>query len=441
MAPLQLRYQAWSAAGALLFVATSLVFVACGGGGEPAEPTAAESPSVSAVAESTPTAAPSPEAAARPTAAPTPAATAAPAVIGRSAQKAGSAPTEPEWVDVGANAPELAGITGWINSEPFTLASLQGKVVLLDFWTYTCVNCIRTLPFLKDWHEKYSDSGLVIVGVHSPEFEFERKLENVRKATERFGIQYAVALDSDIETWNAYKVPVWPTKFIIDKNGVVQHLQFGEGSYDRTETKIRELLTEIDAPVSQIGTTLEPGPEQDQRSRARDGTGETRELYAGFVSNQQTRTPYINQYEFSAFPPGAPAQYEDPGDHQNHFLYFHGLWFSGLESMNHARDTENLEDYVALKAYGTSVNVVVAFDEGETYQVVVTMDEEPIAQDHRGADIQEDEEGTTFFLVDDARMYGVIESSEYAGRELKLTSNSARFRLFAFTFGSYPEGP
>lgn len=112
----------------------------------------------------------------------------------------------------GPLAAELQGITGWINAEPFTLASLRGKVVLIDFWTYTCVNCIRTFPFLRDWHEKYADKGLVIVGVHSPEFDFEKKTENVVNATQTHGLEYPVVQDNDFKTWRAYDNRFWPAK-------------------------------------------------------------------------------------------------------------------------------------------------------------------------------------------------------------------------------------
>ena len=141
-------------------------------------------------------------------------------------------------------APELTGITGWINSEPFTLESQRGKVVLVDFWTFNCVNCIRTFPYLKKWHQKYAENGLVIVGVHSPEFEFERSLENVMAATIKHGLEYPVAQDNGFATWRAYTNRYWPAKYLIDKNGYIRYTHFGEGAYSETEQKIVELLTE-----------------------------------------------------------------------------------------------------------------------------------------------------------------------------------------------------
>ena len=338
-------------------------------------------------------------------------------------------------------APELSGIVGWINTEPFTLVSLRGKVVLVDFWTYTCVNCIRTFPYLKQWYDKYAEQGLVIVGVHSPKFEFEKKQENVEAAVEQYGLEYPVAQDNDFMTWRAYNNRAWPAKYLIDKDGVIRYIHFGEGAYDKTEQKIRELLEETGAPVVDVSPNPDPGPVADPEARVSVETGQTRELYAGYTRNYSTRVPYIANLEYYSAPPDTPTLYQDPGDHQNHFLYIHGLWTNGSESVTHAQVTENLEDYIALQFFGTSVNAVLDFDGGHPFEVVVTLDGAPLPDTHRGADIQVDPEGRTFLLVDEPRMYRVVEVPEYGGYKLRLASNSERFSLFAFTFGSYAQGP
>ena len=141
-------------------------------------------------------------------------------------------------------APEFEGITGYINSNGTKLSDLKGKVVLVDFWTYSCINCIRTLPYLVDWNQKYSDKGLVIVGVHSPEFEFEKNIDNVKQAVARFGIKYPVLLDNNHDTWNAYQNNYWPRKYLIDSEGYIRYDHIGEGGYLETENAIRQLLTE-----------------------------------------------------------------------------------------------------------------------------------------------------------------------------------------------------
>ncbi len=139
-------------------------------------------------------------------------------------------------------APELGGITHWVNSEPLTIAALKGKVVLIDFWTYSCINCIRTLPYITSWYGKYKDQGLVVIGIHAPEFAFEGKADNVESAVKKFNIAYPVAMDNDFITWKNFKNQFWPAHFLIDRNGRVVYTHFGEGEYETTEHNIRVLL-------------------------------------------------------------------------------------------------------------------------------------------------------------------------------------------------------
>jgi cytochrome c biogenesis protein CcdA/thiol-disulfide isomerase/thioredoxin len=141
-------------------------------------------------------------------------------------------------------APDFAGITTWINSKPLTLARLRGRVVLIDFWTYSCINCLRTLPYLKAWDARYRSKGLTIVGVHTPEFAFEHVVSNVRRAVAEHGIRYPVAVDDDYATWNAWNNEYWPAEFLIDQQGRVREAHFGEGQYDQTEADIRSLLSQ-----------------------------------------------------------------------------------------------------------------------------------------------------------------------------------------------------
>ncbi|MBI4099953.1 redoxin domain-containing protein, partial [Candidatus Microgenomates bacterium] len=141
------------------------------------------------------------------------------------------------------HAPDFVGVTHWLNTDkPISLKDLRGKVVLVDFWTYTCINCIRTLPHVVAWDQKYRDRGLVIIGIHTPEFEFEKKTENVQAAIKQFGIKYPVGQDNDYAVWNAYANHYWPAKYLIDKDGIIRYTHFGEGDYDVTEKKIQELL-------------------------------------------------------------------------------------------------------------------------------------------------------------------------------------------------------
>jgi len=140
-------------------------------------------------------------------------------------------------------APELAA-GDWINSEPLTLKDLRGRVVLIEFWTFGCYNCRNTLPFVKDWHARYRDKGLTIIGVHSPEFDEERDVDNLRRQVASLGISYPVVTDNDFRTWKAYTVEAWPTMFLLDKQGRIRWMHVGEGAYDETEKLIQKLLAE-----------------------------------------------------------------------------------------------------------------------------------------------------------------------------------------------------
>lgn len=141
-------------------------------------------------------------------------------------------------------APEFVGLNNWLNSQPLSLAQLRGKPVLVDFWTFDCINCLRTLPYVKSWHEKYKDKGLVVVGVHTPEYGFERKASNVADAVKRNAIRYPVAQDNGYGTWSAFGNQYWPALYLVDRKGRVVYTHFGEGSYAETEAAIRKVLAE-----------------------------------------------------------------------------------------------------------------------------------------------------------------------------------------------------
>jgi thiol-disulfide isomerase/thioredoxin len=141
-------------------------------------------------------------------------------------------------------APEFRDISKWLNSEPLAMHQMRGKVVLVEFWTYTCINCLNHLPYVKEWHAKYKDKGLVVVGVHTPEFAYEKSTANVQKAIERLQIKHAVAQDNSYGTWRAFDNQYWPAVYLIDKQGRVVYSHFGEGRYAETEKRIQALLSE-----------------------------------------------------------------------------------------------------------------------------------------------------------------------------------------------------
>jgi thiol-disulfide isomerase/thioredoxin len=227
--------------------------------------------------------------------------------------------------EVGSLAPDLSGISGWINTDEFTLASLRGEVVLIDFWTYTCVNCLRTLPYLRDWHEKYDDLGLNIVGVHTPEFEFEKDYDNVVAAVQQHDLGWRMAQDNDFRTWRSYNNRYWPAKYLIDHDGVIRYRHFGEGRYDETEEWIRMLLEEIGAEVSDVEVNADTGPKLDEGAFDDEGRVlQTRELYAGWHRNSGAGVPYIGNNAYYFTPVNGTEDYSDPGQHQNHYLYLKG---------------------------------------------------------------------------------------------------------------------
>ena len=341
-------------------------------------------------------------------------------------------------------AAELAGIAAWINSEPLTLQQLRGKVVLIDFWTYTCINCIRTFPYLKLWHSRYADDGLVILGIHTPEFEFEKDFANVRQATVDNGIVWPVAQDNDFATWDAYNNRYWPAKYLIDRDGQVRYTHFGEGHYAETEGQIRELLTAAGADLSD---DLELPSDQllDPVFVNRADAFLTPELYAGYQRNVQSllfgMDPYIIQMDYYQSSDQV-VEFAAPELRQPHYIYFHGSWAVGPEQMTHGRVTEDYSDYIALTYSAKSVNAVLTSYAGDDYRVRVTLEGEYLTEENRGADIQIAADGESYLLVNEPRLYEVVNSPAYtAEKELRLSSNSADFSLFAFTFGVYQDGP
>ena len=345
----------------------------------------------------------------------------------------------------GTLAPEFAGIESWIGSEPVTLTSLQGKIILIDFWTYSCINCIRTLPYILEWQEKYGTLGLHIIGVHTPEFEFEKDVENVRAAVDRLEITYPVALDNDAKTWDAFGVQAWPAKYLMDADGIIRYADVGEGGYVAVEQTIRHWLGKAGIDVSSV--PFEPDeyhldPEIDRAGRVADKElARTREIYAGYRKN----------LPFHRFPPPRPwvlyekfyegldtdVAFEDVPEHENQRLYIQGLWHVGPESLTHARATEDFEDYLAIKFNAKTVNAVLGHDGGAPYQVQITLDGMPLSPDDADTDVRFDDMGNSYLRVDEARMYRLVRTEEYEQHELRIGSNSDRFELFTFTFGAY----
>ena len=322
-------------------------------------------------------------------------------------------------------AKDFVGVTQWLNSPALTLDELKGRVVLIDFWTYTCINCLRTLPYLRDWNAKYASRGLVIVGVHSPEFQFEHDEDNVRDAMVRERVTWPVAMDNDFATWRAYENRYWPNKFLIDKDGEIRYNHIGEGAYEETELHIRGYLEEAgfdvsDIPVGGVDVAVEAQQESAQV---------TREIYAGrgwqrgeYLGNEKPAIGVLS------------TTFNDPGDRVGGRFYLQGAWSIDRESVTHSQMTEDFEDYIAIRYEAASVNVVVRPKGMDSFRVLATIDGRPVPAEDRGDDILVGEDGNTYLEIDGPRMYNVIRSDRVNDGELKLYTNSPDFSLYTYTF-------
>lgn len=304
-------------------------------------------------------------------------------------------------------APEFVGINKWLNSQPLTLQSLRGKVVLIDFWTYTCINCIRTLPFVTGWYEKYKDQGFVVVGVHTPEFEFEKKTENVIQAIKQYNIHYPVAQDNDYATWNAYSNQYWPAEYLIDAFGVIRRTHFGEGQYDETEKAIQGLLEE---KGSQVNQNLIEMPDQTPKTSLSPetylGSGRMQFFYPnGSLGNGK------KVFELSKNIP------------QNYFS-LGGEW--AIESENAVSGQNAVLEYnffaqkvfLVLRPPTSGVGTVKVFIGGKSVDVFSS-----------GEDV---EDGTV--TINEDRLYNLIQLKNPESHLLRLEFTPG-IEVFAFTFG------
>ncbi len=253
-------------------------------------------------------------------------------------------------------APEFAQISGYINtpnSNPLTLSSLKGKVVLVYIWTYTCINSIRPMPYIHDWNQKYSDKGLVIVGVHSPEFTFEKNYTNVKAAVQRFGITYPVLLDSDHGTWNAYGNQYWPRYYLIDTHGYIRYDHIGEGGYDQTEKAIQSLVTERAALMGAKEIILDAKPtviKQGSLQYVDLSQSTTPEIYIGYDT---ARAPLGNP---EGFKPNHTVSYsiQSNTNFKPDVVYLQGNWKNNPDNMELQNDTGR----ILLAYYAKAVNII-----------------------------------------------------------------------------------
>ncbi|TAX72351.1 cytochrome c biogenesis protein DipZ [Rhizobium leguminosarum] len=319
---------------------------------------------------------------------------------------------------VEGRAPSLDGAVEWLNSEPLTTEQLRGKVVLVDFWTYSCINCIRTIPYVRAWAEKYADQGLVVIGVHAPEFAFEKKIDNVKRAIGDFQIGYPVAIDNDYSIWRAFENSYWPAAYLIDAKGQIRYHHFGEGNYSRTEKAIQDLLREAgsqttaSAPVVPDAKGVEAGPDL-----GNIGSGETYlgyEQAANFASPEGLQADTAKNYSIA-----------EPG--------LNGWGLSGTWIVG--RDQATLDQPgggITYRFSARDLHLVLgpgAGDKPIRFQVKIAGKAPGL--DH-GSDIDADGNGT----VTATRLYQLVrQSGTVAARNFEIRFLDPGVQAYAFTFG------
>lgn len=324
---------------------------------------------------------------------------------------------------VGLRAPHLPAISAeqWLNSQPFSEWPTD-KIVLVDFWTYSCVNCLRTLPYLKKWHQMYADKGLVILGVHTPEFDFEKDRANVERFVRDYGLDYPIVQDNDYQIWNAFINHYWPRKLLIDTKGIIRYDHAGEGAYQQTEIAILRLLSEINPNIAV--------PKMGYVELAKPGEvcfPTTPETYCGYqrgaLGNPEGHQP-DQVYTYVA-----PS-----GERRDGWLYLQGQWEATAEAVRHAAITNTLDEYLELAWHGLECNLVMRSSTGKKIAVVVTLNGQPIPQDRAGSDIEYGE-GQSFVYVEQPRLYGLVKSKKFGDHLIRLATRSDKLECYAFTFG------
>jgi cytochrome c biogenesis protein CcdA/thiol-disulfide isomerase/thioredoxin len=309
-----------------------------------------------------------------------------------------------------SKAPDFVGVSSWINSKPLSISSLHGKVVLVDFWTYTCINCIRTLSHLANWYGQYQSSGLVIVGVHTPEFEFEKDPSNVSNAIKQFGIKYPVAQDNDYATWNAYHNQYWPAEYLIDTNGNLRKTHFGEGDYNEMESSIRELLKETGHNFSANIANIPDQTPTDQISQ---------ETYLGSLRSEF-------YYPYHSPPGGNNASFSLSNNVPLGEFSLGGVWNVKEDYLEAVSGSILNLNFQARKVY-----LVMRPPAGRIGTVKVILDGKNLTGSEAGVDVKNGQ-----VTVDSDRLYNLFDHSGSAvNHTLELQFQTPGIQPFVFTFG------
>jgi thiol-disulfide isomerase/thioredoxin len=316
------------------------------------------------------------------------------------------------------NLPGFDGATGWLNSSPLGAADLRGKVVLVDFWTYTCINWLRTLSYVRAWSEKYEDRGLVVVGVHTPEFPFEHDVDNIREAAREMQVDYPIAVDSDYGVWRAFNNMYWPAVYIADADGRIRHHQFGEGMYDECEHAIQELLRRAGhEDVDDELVSVDPEGLEVQADWANLNSPES---YLGYEQGRSFASPGGAALD-------EPRTYEIPADLRLNAWALSGDWTieGGASVLN------NADGRIAFRFHARDVHLVLRSRTGEPVPFRVLVDGDAPGDAH-GLDV--DEEGLGALVQ--PRLYQLIrQRGSIADRTFEIAFMGAGVEAYAFTFG------
>ena len=337
---------------------------------------------------------------------------------GAAMTSAASAPGQP--LPVEGTLPPLAGATGWLNSPPLDAQALRGKVVLVDFWTYSCINCLRAMPYVREWAERYRDHGLVVIGVHAPEFAFERNLANVQRAVKDLKVTYPVAIDNDFAIWRGFNNKYWPAHYFIDAQGRIRAHHFGEGNYAQSEQIIRQLLREA-------GNTL-PG---DDAPVAMTLDGVARQADMDNLKSPETYLGHARAENFAS--PGGqrkdqPADYAVPATLQHNQWALAGRWTVGNEDAR----LETGGGRIAFRFHARDLHLVLApGEDGKPVRFRVRIDGHAPGS-AAGGDVSADGDG----VVDENRLYQLIrQSGDVQERTFEIEFLDPGVRAYAFTFG------
>jgi thiol-disulfide isomerase/thioredoxin len=308
--------------------------------------------------------------------------------------------------------PSLDGATGWVNSEPLSPEGLRGKVVLVDFWTLTCINWLRQEPYVRAWSQAYRDDGLVVIGAHTPEFSFERDIDRVRRATKEREIDYPVAVDSDYGVWSAFDNHYWPALYFVDREGIIRDQHFGEGRYEESERVIQRLLGVEREPLSVEGRGVEAEADWDHL-----GTPET---YLGCARSERFASPANTAFD-------ERRAFELPESLRSNHWALGGEWTIGSENVV----LEQAGGSIAFRFHARDAHLVMSPGEREPIPFRVSVDGEAPGASH-GVHVDEDGNGA----LDDGRMYQLVrEHDTVRERTLEITFLEPGAEAYSFTFG------